>query len=164
MNVRPATLADIPSMMNLERECATAGHWTEQQYTQLFRVGEGGARRLALVAEAATNGESGRQAMPPARQGILGFLIAHHIARDWELENIVVAPTARQQGIGTRLLNALLAAAHETNGRLVFLEVRESNSDARRLYEKAGFEQSGRRKSYYKDPLEDAILYRRTRP
>jgi ribosomal-protein-alanine N-acetyltransferase len=44
----------------------------------------------------------------------------------------------------------------------VFLEVRESNAAARTLYENAGFEQTGRRRSYYTSPLEDAILYRRT--
>jgi ribosomal-protein-alanine N-acetyltransferase len=57
-------------------------------------------------------------------------------------------------------LGALLAAARETNSSSVFLEVRESNAPARNLYEKAGFEQTGRRKSYYADPAENAILYR----
>jgi ribosomal-protein-alanine N-acetyltransferase len=42
----------------------------------------------------------------------------------------------------------------------VFLEVRESNAAARALYANAGFEQTSRRKSYYANPLEDAILYR----
>ena len=46
----------------------------------------------------------------------------------------------------------------------MFLEVRESNIAARKLYEKAGFEPTGRRKSYYTDPLEDALLYRRSLP
>jgi ribosomal-protein-alanine N-acetyltransferase len=44
----------------------------------------------------------------------------------------------------------------------VFLEVRESNSAARTLYEKAGFEATGLRKSYYANPVEDAVLYRRS--
>ena len=92
---------------------------------------------------------------------ILGFLIAHHLAPEWELENLVVAPAARRRGIGKRLLEALLAAARETNNS-VFLEVRESNTAARALYENAGFEQTGRRPSYYASPSEDAILYRWT--
>ncbi len=94
--------------------------------------------------------------------GVLGFLVAQHIAPEWELENIVVAPAARRTGLGKRLLDALLTQARETNSAAVFLEVRESNTAARTLYEKAGFEQTGRRKSYYRDPVEDAILYRRT--
>jgi ribosomal-protein-alanine N-acetyltransferase len=57
-------------------------------------------------------------------------------------------------------MDALLSAARETNSDSVFLEVRESNVAARSLYEKAGFEQEGRRKSYYTNPMEDAVLYR----
>jgi ribosomal protein S18 acetylase RimI-like enzyme len=51
-------------------------------------------------------------------------------------------------------------AASESASESVFLEVRESNHPARRFYEKAGFQQSGVRKAYYRDPPEDAILYR----
>jgi hypothetical protein len=58
------------------------------------------------------------------------------------------------------ILDALLASARKTNSEAVFLEVRESNEAARLFYEKSGFIQSGRRKSYYSNPLEDAVLYR----
>jgi ribosomal-protein-alanine N-acetyltransferase len=75
-----------------------------------------------------------------------------------------VAHSARRKGLGTRLLDALLAAARETHSTSVFLEVRESNAAARSLYEKAGFNQTDRRKSYYTNPPEDAILYRLTLP
>ena len=54
---------------------------------------------------------------------------------------------------------ALLVRTQNTNSESVFLEVRESNSAARSLYEKLGFQQTGRRKSYYANPIEDAILY-----
>jgi ribosomal-protein-alanine N-acetyltransferase len=57
-----------------------------------------------------------------------------------------------------------MVAAKRTNSTSVFLEVRESNTAARTLYERAGFEQSGRRESYYTNPPEDAILYRFTLP
>jgi ribosomal-protein-alanine acetyltransferase len=162
--IRLATPADIPSMLNLERSSPTAARWTEQQYRQLFETG--GAERLALVAETpfAANDEATKYeaAAPQAGASILGFLITQHIAPEWELENIVVASSARRQGVGNRLLHALLAAARETDSHTVFLEVRESNADARHLYEKAGFEPAGRRKSYYTNPPEDAVLYRLT--
>jgi ribosomal-protein-alanine N-acetyltransferase len=74
----------------------------------------------------------------------------------------VVAPAACRQGIGKQLLDALLVQVAETDSDSVFLEVRESNTGARLLYEKAGFQQAGRRKSYYTDPVEDAIVYRRS--
>jgi [ribosomal protein S18]-alanine N-acetyltransferase len=156
VNIRPATLDDIPSVMSLDRESATAAHWTEGRYRQAFK--REGLERLLLVAEASPSNQTGRD----VNAGILGFLVASHVAPEWELENIAVASSARRKGIGKRLLSALLAAARETNSDSVFLEVRESNAAARTLYEKAGFEQTGRRKSYYSDPVEDAVLYRMT--
>ena len=146
MTIRCATLADIPSMMHLDRQSATAAHWTDVQYRQALQ--SEGPARLLLVAESSLD--------------ILGFLVARHVAPEWELENIVVAATARRKGLGKRLLDALLAAARETNSTAVFLEVRDSNAPARSLYEKADFEPTGRRKSYYTDPVEDAVLYRLT--
>lgn len=161
LHIRPGTVADIPHILGLERQSATAGHWTEQQYRQAFQT-EG---RLVLVAaEASAAGASSPLAsglISVKGSGILGFLVAHHLAPEWELENIVVAPAARHRGIGKRLLESLLDAARDTNSSTVFLEVRESNIAARTLYESSGFEQTGRRPSYYANPPEDAILYRR---
>jgi len=111
-----------------------------------------------MVAEAPPQTPSNAGQNPGAK--ISGFLVARHLAPEWELENIVVAPSARRIGLGSRLLNALLANARETDSEAVFLEVRESNAAARSLYEKAGFEPTGRRKAYYTNPAEDAVLYR----
>jgi ribosomal-protein-alanine acetyltransferase len=158
--IRGAGPADIRLMSQLERFTPTAAHWTKQQYTELFLRGEGGAERLILVGEATEVFDS----PPTPLKVFLGFLAARHVAQEWELENIVIAPSALRRGLGTRLLDALLTKARETNSECVFLEVRESNAPARSLYEKAGFQQTGRRKSYYANPQEDAILYRRTIP
>jgi ribosomal-protein-alanine N-acetyltransferase len=143
----------IPEMVRLERQSPTAAHWSEAQYGRLFQAKEGVNSRLALVAERHGTGQ------PDAPPAVLGFLIARHLAPEWELENIVVAPEVRGQRIGTRLMEDLLARAEQTNSQLVFLEVREFNTPARALYEKLGFHQTGRRKFYYSDPVEDAILY-----
>jgi ribosomal-protein-alanine N-acetyltransferase len=147
MRIRAAHPDDVASIIAIERESSTAAHWTVQQYRALL-VPTPGIRRLALVAE-------GVGAAP----AVLGFLVARHLAHEWELENIVVALSARRTGVGKRLLEGLLAAARETHSELVFLEVRESNLVARGLYEKIGFRETGRRKSYYTNPLEDAVLY-----
>lgn len=143
----------IPEMVRLERQSPTAAHWSEAQYGRLFQPKEDVNFRLALVAERPGTGQ------PDAPPAVLGFLIARHLAPEWELENIVVAPEVRGQRIGTRLMEDLLARAEQTNSQLVFLEVRESNTSARALYEKLGFQQTGRRKSYYSNPVGDAILY-----
>jgi len=154
MLIRSATPADIPVMIGLEQQCVTAAHWTEEQYRQVFQPGS--ATGVVLVAESPVTPAS----RPDTVGEVVGFLVARHLAAEWELENIVVAPTARRQGLGKRLLDALFSVARETNGGSVFLEVRESSAAARTLYERAGFEQTGRRKGYYTDPVEDAVLYR----
>jgi ribosomal-protein-alanine N-acetyltransferase len=82
------------------------------------------------------------------------------VGREWEIENIAVAGPARRRGLGTRLLGELLDQARDRGADAVFLEVRESNRAARALYEKWAFLESGRRRGYYKDQEEDAIVYR----
>lgn len=147
MKIRPATSDDIDSMTGLARDSVSAAQWSHKAYLDLFAAQ--GPHRLALVADDA-------QASP----SLLGFLIARHVAPEWELENVVVASAARRLGIGNQLLAALISEARETNSDSVFLEVRESNAPARALYEKSGFQPTGSRKSYYSNPIEDAILYR----
>jgi len=155
VQTRNATLADIPAILSLERQSPAAGHWTEQQYRDMLQSGN--TQRLVLLVETT---------IPPSTAGpasrILGFLVAHHLTPDWELENIAISPEERRQGLGKKLLDALLAAVRRTSSVSVFLEVRESNSAARSFYQNAGFEQTGRRKSYYANPTEDAVLYRLT--
>lgn len=163
MRVRTATPADIPAMMELERQCAEAAHWTDRQYQRGFESTESDpSQRLALVID------KDHDALPEPRSKVgfplIAFLVANHVGREWELENVVVKLAFRRKGVGTRLLNELLTRARATNSECVFLEVRESNHAARALYLKWGFEQAGRRKVYYTSPPEDAILYRRSLP
>lgn len=152
ISVRLATTHDLADILNLERQSATASHWTEDQYEQAIRSDADEANgRLVLVADSASKQQTTH---------ILGFLVARHLSPEWELENIVVSSAAQRQGIGRSLLEALVTQARETCSDAIFLEVRESNAPARALYDSAGFRQTGRRKSYYTNPLEDAILYR----
>jgi len=141
-------------MLRLERNSATAAHWSEAQYECLFQADEGQIPRLVLVAQRDIPRERSDRAPT-----VVAFLIARYLAYEWELENIVVAPEARGQGIGTHLMTELLVRATQASSHSVFLEVRESNAPARALYQKLGFLQTGRRKSYYNNPVEDAILY-----
>jgi ribosomal-protein-alanine acetyltransferase len=160
--IRRATITDIPRMIDLERQCSSAAHWTEARYQKFFQEHSGDPERLVLVSETPSTAQPNSQ---EAAAELAGFLVAVHIATEWELENIVVSPTARRHGIGRHLLAALFAEATQTNSEAVILEVRESNIAARALYEKTGFMQTGCRKAYYPDTSsgtqEDAILYRR---
>lgn len=168
LKVRPATAADIPALLALEQQCPTAAHWSRQRYEALFRTPVESPRRLVLaIDDDETDGnrnendrssKSAESESPSPR--LLGFLIAHEIHPDWELENLVTAPSSRRKGLATRLFTALLKHAHKANCESVFIEVRESNQAARTLYARLGFQENGRRKRYYANPPEDAVLYR----
>ena len=144
LSIRPATSADVTAIMALEKTAPSAAHWSVQQYEGLFGTAE--PNRVALVL----GDENGLQA----------FAIARVVRDEWELENIVVAGGARRRSLGTRILDELLQIARTRGAKAVFLEVRESNQAARALYEKWAFLESGRRRRYYQEPDEDAILYR----
>jgi [ribosomal protein S18]-alanine N-acetyltransferase len=157
VKIRHTTADDVPRILQLARESPSAAQWSVHQYHDLFRS-DPQAVRLAIIAV-----ETGEETPERVDQSnALGFLVARHLTPEWELENIVVARASRQKGIGKQLLERLLTVARETNSESVFLEVRESNSPARALYERSGFHETGRRKSYYSNPLEDAIIYRLT--
>jgi ribosomal-protein-alanine N-acetyltransferase len=167
LRIRPATPADIAAMMALEKLSATAAHWSSAQYKEICETsvsirasvsssggrrdacqtaGETPALRLALVVE--------------AHSGVQGFAVARVLGREWEIENIVVADQDQRRGLGTRLLGELVSLARSQGAQSIFLEVRESNRAARALYLKCAFVENGHRKSYYQDPLENAILYK----
>ena len=169
VKVRAAIPEDIPRIIEVERLAPTAAHWNEEQYRlAIDRVGDLPGR-LVLVMESEeslgvevntpTLSQNRRQGWGNRQGALAGFLVARHVAKEWELENIVVAPEFRGQGIGTRLIDALFARACETGSSAVFLEVRQSNTGARRLYQNAGFREVGQRKLYYSNPPEDAIVY-----
>ncbi len=144
MNIRAAIAADIPAMMALERKTAMAAHWMRAEYERIFAVGQ--TPRVALVVE------EGRD--------VLGFLVARALGPEWEIENVAVAASVRRRGLGLQLLCEFLQLARSRGATIIFLEVRESNVAARRLYDKAAFLLVGRRPSYYNHPVEDALVYR----
>ena len=144
--IRPATAADVPQIIELEQQCGTAAHWRPDQYQAIFAADQ--LHRIALVA-----GELGASPLQ-------GFLIAASVAGDWEIENLVVHENCRRKGVGASLVHAFLLQLPVARPASVLLEVRESNSPARRLYEKIGFIVDGRRHAYYRSPPEDAVLYR----
>ncbi len=89
---------------------------------------------------------------------VAGYVIAQWAAGEGEILNLGVAPAHRGRGIGRRLVAEILAHLRARGVRDVYLEVRESNTVARRLYESFGFREIGRRRRYYRRPVEDAIV------
>lgn len=81
-----------------------------------------------------------------------------HVLDEGQITNIAVKPEYRRFGIASALLEHLKKSAKELGIILMELEVREGNQAAIGLYKKQGFETVGRRRRYYKNPTEDAIL------
>ena len=146
MPVRTATREDVAAMAQLALATPGAAIWTEAQYQEMFNPAAAVLRHAVIFEEA---------------ESIAGFAVARRGGEEWDLENIVVRASAQRLGHGAELLNALIEQARIEGARNCRLEVRESNILARRLYEKCGFQVEGRRRGYYQQPAEDAILYRR---
>ncbi|NRA99327.1 MAG: ribosomal protein S18-alanine N-acetyltransferase [Rhodobacteraceae bacterium] len=93
-----------------------------------------------------------------------GFVLGRLILDEAEIHTIAVDPKAQGQRHGERLLRDFVAQVRERGASLVFLEVSEQNAPARRLYQKLGFEEVGRRENYYKPTnraAEDALILRK---
>lgn len=90
----------------------------------------------------------------------LAFVVTRFQVPDMDILNLAVAPNQRRRGLGRLLLASLLDHAASSRVQHVFLEVREGNQEARRLYESAGFRETQRRPGFYREPVEDAILMR----
>lgn len=91
----------------------------------------------------------------------LGYGGMHCVAGECFVTNVAVFPQRRRQGVGEAIVGALLEEARARGGEFLSLEVRPSNTGAVALYEKLGFRQEGRRRRFYTDPPEDALLLTR---
>jgi ribosomal-protein-alanine N-acetyltransferase len=89
---------------------------------------------------------------------LVGYLIISRYVDAWHVMNVAVAPSRRRLGIGTALLEQLFEQTREDARRGYTLEVRVSNIDAIRLYERLGFRARGTRRGYYTDNREDALI------
>jgi len=90
----------------------------------------------------------------------LGYIIGRAAVDQGEILNLGVTLGARRRGIGTALVRHLLADFARRGVVSAFLEVRESNVPAQKLYESFGFAAVGRRPRYYQRPMEDAVVLR----
>ena len=75
-----------------------------------------------------------------------------------EIMNVAVRREYRRKGVAGRLMKELLSRAEKRGAARFILEVREGNLPAVRLYESLGFLHAGRRRNFYSDPAEDALI------
>ncbi len=89
-----------------------------------------------------------------------GYIGAYTVAGESDIVTVATSPAFRRRGVARELLLSLF---EQLSGKseMIFLEVRESNTAARTLYESMGFAKIGTRRGYYKNPSEDAVLYKK---
>jgi ribosomal-protein-alanine N-acetyltransferase len=136
---RPARPADLEAIARIE-----ADSFGDPWPADAFRTYLGGC---FLVAE-----EAG---------AVLGYLVARTAGDEAEVLDVAVDPAARGRGIGRALLADALRGLRERGARRAYLEVRESNTVALGLYQSLGFRPVGRRRGYYRQPTEDALVLAR---
>lgn len=142
--LREAGPRDVDDIAALER-IAFADPWSRRAFAGL--IGNPAVLFLAAFANDATTGGD-----------LLGYVVAWFAADESEIGNLAVAPSARGRGVGAALLDAALAEAVRRGAAMTYLEVRESNVAARRLYASRSFAELGRRRKYYHNPTEDALV------
>lgn len=133
---------DLPRILEIE-QASFSTPWRRSTFEGLLRRGD--ADLIGATAE-------GR---------LVGYAITWTIMDQAELGNVAVMGEVRGRGLGRTLVLAALERVRSRGARECFLEVRESNHTARRLYESLGFVAIGRRRRYYSSPVEDALVMRR---
>ncbi|MEO8081349.1 MAG: ribosomal protein S18-alanine N-acetyltransferase, partial [Caldimonas sp.] len=143
-SVQPMTVADLDEVMVLER-AVYAFPWTRGNFVDSLAAG--------YIAWVLRDGAA----------GLIGYSVAMAGVDEMHLLNITVASGLRRQGHARRVLNELDAAARRAGTSMLWLEVRESNAEARSAYQRLGFAHVGKRKGYYPavGGREDAVVMRR---
>jgi ribosomal-protein-alanine N-acetyltransferase len=150
--IRTGGAADLAGVVMMERGIVEAPHWTKAEYEAIVNAEgsiDGGVRRCLMIAEA----EEGR---------LLGFAVGKVVGSGLEgmgeIESVAVDRAARRGGMGRSLCEAVIAWCSQQGARAVELEVRAGSVGAIALYGGLGFVSVGRRKGYYWEPVEDALL------
>jgi ribosomal-protein-alanine N-acetyltransferase len=137
---RFAEAKDLPRLLTLMRTAESVAQWTDEAYAGRI------TQDCALLAN--------------IDRHLVGALVFTNASPgEWEIENIVVDSALRRQGIGAALIRELAVRAKEKGAIRFHLEVRASNEPAIALYKKLGFVETTRRRGYYQNPEEDAILF-----
>jgi ribosomal-protein-alanine N-acetyltransferase len=143
--LRRARPADLAALAVLEAECFTHP-WTEAQIAEEISVAPPGG---VFVLE----GCSGT-----AAAGICAYCAFRLVLDEMHVMNVAVAPGARRRGLARRLVGFALRRAARGGARRAFLELRAGNREAFALYQSLGFRPLSRRREYYQQPVEDALV------
>ena len=137
LTLRPLAYGDLPSVIAIERRSFSTP-WSLAMFVLELSKPDG-------ICHAAED-----------ENGLVGYLVCARYEEVWHLMNVAVSQEHRRRGIATKLVEHLFATAGR--GARYTLEVRISNLAAIAMYERFGFRSAGRRRSYYHDNGEDALI------
>ena len=144
MRIRLFSHRELEAIVKIQNSSAQAAAWSEADYERLA------ADPLGMVLMAELEGIS-----PPA---LLGFAALHRVGEEAELWNLAVVPQYQRQGVAKALFQEACRRLLQAGATRIFLEVRASNSPALGFYRAVGFRTLRRRKEYYQNPREDALV------
>ena len=133
----------VAQVAQLEKICFGSAAWSENSIASELK----NDLALWIVAE-----DAGK---------VLGYVGSQTVMDETDMMNVAVHPDHRNQGIATGLIVGLIGALKKRGSRCLTLEVRASNETAIRLYRSLEFQEAGRRKNYYRNPREDALILRK---
>ena len=135
--------AHVTSVAAIEKECFGVDAWSEKSVASEL------TNQLSLWL-VAVDGDR-----------VAGYVGSQTVCGETDMMNVAVTADYRRQGLGEKLVMALEQELKAIGSQCLTLEVRDSNTPARTLYEKLGFQQIGLRKNYYRNPREDAHILRK---
>ena len=145
--VRPAVAEDLAAIVGLERSIPELPHWSEAEYRRYLQADTKVNRRLLVVEDQEHGLVAGfAAAVIPIRAGMA------------EVESLAVLPTRRRGGLGRLLVMAMGDWCQMCGAAGMELEVRAQSEGAIALYRSVGFAAVGRRRGYYANPVDDALL------
>jgi ribosomal-protein-alanine N-acetyltransferase len=142
LDLRPMELGDLDQVLEIETE-SFVEPWTRANFEE--EIGGLGDSTLTV----ALLGEK-----------VAGYSVTWYLPDHVHLANVAVRGDCRGRGIGRALVEDVIENAARGGVGKIMLEVRESNVEARRLYETLGFRAVGVKRNYYTKENEDAILMR----
>lgn len=141
--VRSLGPEDVDAVLSVAAESPEASRWSKASYQTLFEQSD--ALLLAIEQGGA----------------VVAFLIGRQAADQAEILNLAVKKDLRRRGFATELLAEALRHFRANRAQSLYLEVRQSNAAAVAFYSKHGFEITGSRRAYYRNPPEDAVTMMR---
>jgi ribosomal-protein-alanine N-acetyltransferase len=140
VTVRAMRREDVDAVLAIEAE-AFSSPWQRDTFLGLI-----GRHNIEMLV------------MERAPDAVVGYAVLWCVLEQGELANLAIVPSLRGRGLGTRLLARVIDVARQRGVETIYLEVRNSNEAALRLYRHFGFSQVGLRRGYYDRPKEDARI------